>query len=48
MTTLVYLIQATVVFICPLCFGWVVLRRLVKEHDLLVLVPGAVVVGPER
>jgi hypothetical protein len=45
MTSLLYFVQASVVFLCPVFFGWVVLRRVVREHDWLVLVPGSVVVG---
>ncbi|MGA2017849.1 MAG: hypothetical protein ABSH26_12945 [Opitutaceae bacterium] len=45
MTSLLYLFQAAVVFLCPAFFGWVVLRRVVREHDWLVLLPGSVVVG---
>jgi|CZKI01.1.fsa_nt_gi hypothetical protein len=45
MTSLLYLFQASVVFLCPAFFGWVVLRRVVREHDWLVLLPGSVVIG---
>ncbi len=45
MTLLLYCFQAGVVFLVPACFGWVVLRRVVREHDWLVVVPGSVVVG---
>jgi hypothetical protein len=45
MTTVLYLFQAAVVFFSPIFFGWVLLRRLVHENDLLVLVPASIVVG---
>ena len=33
------------VFGVPIFFGWVVLRQLAREHDLLLLIPGSVVLG---
>ncbi len=43
--SLAYSVQVIVVFLCPAFFGWAVLRRVVREHDYLVLLPGSVVVG---
>ena len=45
MTSLVYLAHVATVFAIPIFFGWLVLRRAVREHDLAILVPGSVLVG---
>lgn len=45
LTSLLYFFQVSVVFLCPAFFGWVVLRRVAREVDWLVLIPGSVVVG---
>jgi hypothetical protein len=45
MTSILYLFQAAVVFLVPTFFGWAVLRRVLREHDWLVMLPGSVVVG---
>lgn len=45
MTSLILFIHACVVIAVPAFFGWVVLRRVGREHDWLVLIPGSVVVG---
>jgi hypothetical protein len=41
----VFPIHASIVFLVPIFFGWVLLRRVVREHDLVILIPGAVIVG---
>lgn len=45
MSSLIFLIHSCVVLFVPFFFGWVVLRRIVREHDWLVLIPGSVIVG---
>jgi hypothetical protein len=45
MTSLLYFLQVSIVFLCPIFFGWVVLRRVAREHDWFVLLPGSVVLG---
>jgi hypothetical protein len=40
-----YLLQGLVVFLIPAYFGWNVLRQLVREHNLLILTPGSIVLG---
>ena len=45
MTSLLYFFQIAIVFLCPAFFGWVVLRRVAREVDSLVLIPGSFVVG---
>lgn len=45
MTQIVWGFQCVLVFLVPALFGWTVLRRVVREYDLAVLVPGSVVAG---
>ncbi|HWA08463.1 MAG TPA: hypothetical protein VG838_03260 [Opitutaceae bacterium] len=45
MKSLVYLIQAALVFGVPPLFGWMLLRRTFREAGWLALLPGSVVVG---
>jgi len=45
MTAIIFSIHSVIVFLVPILFGWVVLRRIVREHDLAILVPGAPVLG---
>lgn len=45
MNQIVYTFHALIVAIVPCLFGWVLLRRVVREHDLLILIPGAFVAG---
>jgi hypothetical protein len=45
MSSFVFLIQSCVVLLVPAFFGWVLLRRVVREHDPLLLAAGAPVLG---
>jgi hypothetical protein len=45
MNQIVYAFHALIVAAVPCLFGWVLLRRVVREHDLLTLIPGAFVAG---
>ena len=45
MTLIVWSFQCALVFLVPAVFGWILLRRVVREQDLSVLVPGSVVAG---
>lgn len=40
-----YFFHALIVFAVPVLFGWCLLRRIVRESDLLVLIPGSFVAG---
>ena len=45
MTQIAWSLQCVLVFLVPALFGWMLLRRVVRENDLATLVPGAVVIG---
>lgn len=45
MNVTISLAHYAIVFLIPSAFGWLVLRRFVREHDWLVLVPGSFVAG---
>jgi hypothetical protein len=45
LNTAIFAVHATFVFFVPALFGWVVLRHLVREHDILILIPGSIIVG---
>lgn len=45
LNTLVYTLHCLIVFGVPPLFGWVLLRRVFREANWLVLIPGAVVLG---
>jgi hypothetical protein len=45
MNQFVFVLHLVIVAAVPCLFGWVLLRRVVREHDLLVLIPGTLVAG---
>lgn len=45
MNEIVFIFNSVIVFLVPCLFGWTVLRRLVREHDPLLLAAGASVLG---
>lgn len=45
MTAIIFCLHSVIVFLVPIFFGWAVLRRIAREHDLAILAPGSAVVG---
>ncbi len=43
--SIIFLIQTVVVFLIPFLFGWIVLRTILQEGNLLLLIPGSIIIG---
>jgi hypothetical protein len=41
----IFFFQAVVVFLTPTVFGWLVMRRILREHYWMLLFPGSIVIG---